>query len=154
MPGPQAGPDLKSKLNSDLNPAELISVVIPAYNARHTLPATLESLFAQTWPHLEIIVVDDGSTDGTAQMLAQHGTRVRVLSQPNGGLARARATGVAAARGQWIALLDADDLCRPERLALQARVLEALPEVVMCAGDFDAFDDRDGKVSASHAARY
>lgn len=154
MPGPQAGPDLNSKLNSDLNPAELISVVIPAYNARHTLPATLESLFAQTWPHLEIIVVDDGSTDGTAQMLAQYGARVRLLSQPNGGLARARATGVAAARGQWIALLDADDLCRPERLALQARVLEALPEVVMCAGDFDAFDDRDGKVSASHAARY
>ena len=113
MPGPQAGPDLKSKLNSDLNPAELISVVIPAYNARHTLPATLESLFAQTWPHLEIIVVDDGSTDGTAQMLAQYGARVRLLSQPNGGLARARATGVAAARGQWIALLDADDLCRP-----------------------------------------
>lgn len=154
MPGPQAGPDLKSKLNSDLNPAELISVVIPAYNARHTLPATLESLFAQTWPHLEIIVVDDGSTDGTAQMLAHYGARVRLLSQPNGGLARARATGVAAARGQWIALLDADDLCRPERLALQARVLEALPEVVMCAGDFDAFDDRDGRVSAGHAARY
>ena len=79
MPGPQAGPDLNSKLNSDLNPAELISVVIPAYNARHTLPATLESLFAQTWPHLEIIVVDDGSTDGTAQMLAQYGARVRLL---------------------------------------------------------------------------
>ena len=130
-----------------------VSVIIPTWNRRDLLLHAVRSVLAQTRPVEEIIVVDDGSTDGTAQMLAQHGTRVRVLSQPNGGLARARATGVAAARGQWIALLDADDLCRPERLALQARVLEALPEVVMCAGDFDAFDDRDGKVSASHAAR-
>jgi len=139
---------------SDLNPAELISVVIPAYNARHTLPATLESLFAQTWPNLEIIVVDDGSTDGTDQILAQYAPQIRAIRQPNGGLARARATGVAAARGQWIALLDADDLCRPERLALQAHVLETLPQVMLCAGEFDAFEDNGQHVMRGYSARY
>ncbi|NRT55464.1 glycosyltransferase family 2 protein [Sphaerotilus uruguayifluvii] len=133
---------------------ELISVVIPAYNAQHTLKATLESLFAQSWPALEIVVVDDGSTDGTAALLASMGSRVRAIRQPNGGLARARATGVGAARGQLIALLDADDLCRPDRLEIQAEVLRRLPEVMLCAGDFDAFDDRSGEILPDHARHY
>ena len=131
----------------------LISVVIPAYNAQHSLRATLDSVLAQTWPDIEVIVVDDGSTDLTAALLASYGPRIRTLSQPNGGLASARRTGVAAARGDWIALMDADDLCRPERLAVQARVLQHWPDVVLCCSDFDAFDEQ-GQVHPSHAHRY
>ncbi|WP_310461911.1 glycosyltransferase [Sphaerotilus sp.] len=136
-----------------VSPPGLISVVIPAYNAQHSLRATLDSVFAQTWPHVEIIVVDDGSTDHTADLLAAYGERVRTICQPNGGLASARRTGVAAARGELIALMDADDLCRPERLAVQARVLQRWPEVVLCCSDFDAFDEQGG-VDRAHASRY
>jgi glycosyltransferase involved in cell wall biosynthesis len=136
-----------------VSPPGLISVVIPAYNAQHALRATLDSVFAQTWPHIEVIVVDDGSTDHTADLLAAYGERVRTIRQRNGGLASARRTGVAAARGELIALMDADDLCRPERLAVQARVLQRWPEVVLCCSDFDAFDEQ-GQVSPAHARHY
>lgn len=136
-----------------VSPPGLISVVIPAYNAGHCLRATLDSVLAQTWTDTEIIVVDDGSTDRTTDLLATYGTRVRILRQPNGGLASARRTGVAAARGDCIALMDADDLCRPERLAVQARVLQCWPEVVLCCSDFDAFDAQ-GTVNPAYARHY
>ncbi|MFM2343239.1 MAG: hypothetical protein RLZZ592_2892 [Pseudomonadota bacterium] len=136
-----------------VSPPGLISVVIPAYNAQHSLPATLDSLFAQTWPTIEIIVVDDGSTDHTADLLATYGDRIRTIRQANGGLASARRTGVAAARGQMIALMDADDLCRPERLSVQARVLQRWPEVVLCCSDFDAFNEQ-GVVGTAYASHY
>lgn len=136
-----------------VSPPGLISVVIPAHNAQHSLRSTLDSVLAQTWPDLEIIVVDDGSTDHTAELLARYGDRVRTIRQPNGGLASARRTGVAAARGEWIALLDADDLCRPERLAVQARVLQRWPDVVLCCSDFDAFDGH-GRVEQAFVGRY
>ena len=136
-----------------VSPPDLISVVIAAYNAQHSLRATLDSLLAQTWANTEIIVVDDGSTDRTADLLATYATRVRTLRQPNGGLAAARRAGVAAARGRYIALMDADDLCRPERLAVQARILARWPDVVLCCSDFDAFDEH-GQVSTAHAGRY
>lgn len=136
-----------------VSPPGLISVVIPAYNAQHALRATLDSVFAQTWPHIEVIVVDDGSTDHTADLLAAYGERVRTIRQRNGGLASARRTGVAAARGELIALMDADDLCRPERLAVQARVLQRWPEVVLCCSDFDAFDTQ-GRTERAYASHY
>ena len=134
-------------------PTGLISVVIPAYNAQHSLQATLDSVFAQTWPDIEVIVVDDGSTDHTPDLLAAQGPRVRTIRQPNGGLASARRAGVAAARGTWIALMDADDLCRPERLAVQVRVMQQWPDVVLCCSQFDAFDEH-GQVSPAHARHY
>jgi glycosyltransferase involved in cell wall biosynthesis len=135
------------------SPPDLISVVIAAYNAQHCLRATLDSLLAQTWANTEIIVVDDGSTDRTPDLLASYAPRVHTLRQPNGGLAAARRAGVAAARGRYVALMDADDLCRPERLAVQARVLARWPEVVLCCSDFDAFDEH-GQVSTAYASRY
>lgn len=146
-------PESNAMPGVSVSPPGLISVVIPAYNAQHSLRATLDSVFAQTWPNVEIIVVDDGSTDHTAELLAAYGGRVRTIRQPNGGLARARRTGVEAARGEMIALMDADDLCRPERLAVQARVLQRWPEVVLCCSDFDAFNEL-GKVEQAYANRY
>jgi len=136
-----------------VSPPGLISVVIPAYNAQQSLPATLDSLFAQTWTNIEIIVVDDGSTDNTASVLASYGDRIRTIRQPNGGLPLARSTGVAAARGQLIALMDADDLCRPERLAVQARVLQLWTDVVLCCSDFNSFNEQ-GVVGLAYASHY
>jgi glycosyltransferase involved in cell wall biosynthesis len=132
---------------------QAVSVVIPAYNAADTVAAAIESVLQQTLPASEIIVVNDGSTDGTAAVLERFGSKIKAVHQSNGGLARARQAGVEVARGAWIAILDADDICRPERLAVQAAVMNALPGVSLCASDFTAFDEK-GEFSASYSSRY
>lgn len=103
--------------------SETVSVVIPAYNAAAFLRQTIESVLAQTRPALEVLVVDDGSTDDTAQIAQSFGSPVRCLRQENQGLSRARNAGILAARGDWIALLDADDLWLPHKLARQMECL-------------------------------
>lgn len=103
----------------------LVSVVIPAHNAAGTLPDTLASARAQSYSPLEILVVDDGSTDGTAALVeaaASQDSRIRLIRQPNSGVAAARNAGIAAARGAFVAPLDADDLWHPEKIALQMAV--------------------------------
>ena len=106
-----------------------VSVVIPAYNGAQWLAATLDSLTAQTLTDWEAIVVDDCSPDDGAALIEQWpDPRVRLVRMPvNGGPVRARNAGVAVARGQYIAGLDQDDLCRPDRLARQVAYLEAHP---------------------------
>ena len=104
----------------------LVSVVVPAYNAARTLDATLASARAQTHRALEIIVVDDGSTDATVDLAERHAAqdpRVRVVRQPNGGPSAARNHGLRQSRGVFVAPLDADDLWRAERIE---RLLAAL----------------------------
>lgn len=110
-----------------------VSVVIPAYNGARWLPATLDSLTAQTLTDWEAIVVDDCSPDeGAALVEAWPDPRVRLVRMPqNGGPVRARNTGVAAARGRHIAGLDQDDLCRPERLAAQVAYLDTHPDCAL-----------------------
>jgi glycosyltransferase involved in cell wall biosynthesis len=106
----------------------LVSVVIPAYNAQDTLDATLHSARAQSHRQLEIIVVDDGSSDGTPALAAHHAAadpRVRVITQRNAGVAAARNTGWQAARADVIAFLDADDLWAPTKIERQLQALQA-----------------------------
>ena len=101
-----------------------VSVVIPVWNRSEKIAATLDSVLAQTRAPLEILVVDDGSTDDTADFIrANYGDRVRLISQPNGGVARARNTGWRAARGEWIAFLDHDDEFAPDKLEVLAPFL-------------------------------
>lgn len=96
----------------------IASIVVPAYNATATLPATLASLLAQDFLDFEIVVVDDGSTDATAACAAAFGDdRIRVVRQANRGLAGARNSGIAAARGRFVGFCDADDLWRPGKLS-------------------------------------
>ncbi|WP_340110477.1 glycosyltransferase family 2 protein [Pikeienuella sp. HZG-20] len=105
---------------------ELVSVVLPAFNAERTLDATLSSVRRQTHRRLEIVVVDDGSRDGTADLARRHAAedeRIRVISIPNGGVANARNTGIAATKGPYIATIDSDDLWHPDKIALQMRAL-------------------------------
>ncbi len=110
--------------------APLISVVIPAYNAEQYVKEAAESVLAQTYRPLEIICVDDASTDGTADVLASFGERVRVIRRAeNGGGAAARNDGLALARGEYVAFLDADDFWPPEKLAVQEAYLRAHPAV-------------------------
>lgn len=101
-----------------------ISVVIPAYNRAKLLPLTLRSLLRQTAPADEIIVVDDGSTDGTAEVVDSFGGTVRVIRQANGGPAAARNTGFRASRGEFIHFFDSDDVALPNKHEVQLRALE------------------------------
>jgi hypothetical protein len=113
--------------------APAISVLLPVYDAAATVEAALASVLAQTLADLEVIAIDDGSADASAAILeraAQRDPRVRVLRQPHTGLPGALAAGLAVARGELIARMDADDLARPERLARQARYLAAHPACV------------------------
>jgi glycosyltransferase involved in cell wall biosynthesis len=106
----------------------LVSVVIPAFNAADTLQETLLSVAAQTYRHLEIIVVDDGSADHTADIARSFGEsdpRVRLIRKPNGGVASARNAGIKASAADFVAFIDADDLWHPTKIAKQMAVLAA-----------------------------
>ena len=104
-----------------------VSIVVPAYNAAATIAATVESALAQTFSDFEIIVVDDGSTDRTREILRGFGDRVRLIEQHNNGPAAARNAGARASSGEYLAFLDADDLWRPTMLERAVAELEAEP---------------------------
>ena len=109
--------------NGNLELAPLVSVVIPAYNCARFIRAALDSALAQDYLALEVIVVNDGSTDDTGAILATYGARIRLLSQPNRGVAAARNAGVAHARGCYIAFLDGDDVWWPSKIRYQMQAL-------------------------------
>jgi glycosyltransferase involved in cell wall biosynthesis len=112
----------------DTNETPLISVVIPAYNSARWIVQTVESVLAQTYRPVEVIVVNDGSTDDTAEVLAPWMDRIRYVRQANGGVACARNRGIQEARGGLIAFLDGDDFWLPHKLAKQWDCLRADPE--------------------------
>ncbi|MHB1669304.1 MAG: glycosyltransferase family 2 protein [Thiomonas sp.] len=120
----------------------LASVAIPAYNAQAMLDETLESVLTQTHPQLDIIVVDGCSTDGTWALLQRYGARIRAIRQDNAGIGAARNTSIQAARDDFIVLLDADDLCEPDRIESQLAYLRAHPDILLCSSDFSSFDAR------------
>lgn len=109
-----------------------ITVVIPCYNAERYVAAALRSVEAQAWPGLEIIVVDDGSTDDSAGVVARGFPGVRLLRQANQGVAAARNLGLAQATADWVAMLDADDLWLPGKLHAQWQLLQQNPQARMC----------------------
>lgn len=109
----------------------LVTVVIPAYNAERFLRAAVESVLAQvSWAAVEVVVVDDGSTDRTAEIAESLGTAVRCVRQPNAGVAAARNRGIEEASGAYIAFLDADDVWLPHKLERQLEQFRARPELV------------------------
>jgi glycosyltransferase involved in cell wall biosynthesis len=115
------------------------SIIITAYNLAHYLPAAIESALAQESPGgpVQIIVVDDGSTDSTPEVLAAYADRVEVIRQPNGGLVAAVDRGLRAVRGEYIGLLDADDEWPAERLRNHIAILESHPQVGLVHGDME-----------------
>jgi len=116
------------------------AVIVPAWNAAATLAHALDSVLAQTCPAHEIIVVDDGSQDGTAAVAAGYGERVRLIRQANRGVSAARNAGAAAATAEWLCFLDADDWYYPERLAAHAAFIRDERPLDFLTGDFDYVD--------------
>ncbi len=116
----------------------LVSVVIPAYNCARYLPAAIESSLSQTYPAVEIIVVDDGSTDETSEVLSRY-SRVIATRQNNKGLSNARNQGIRKAHGEYIALLDGDDIWPETKLADQVAFMEVHPEFGVLFGDARRF---------------
>ena len=117
-----------------------ISVIIPAYNYARYLAEAIDSALGQTYAPLEVIVVDDASTDDTPRVLAAYGQRIRAIRQPNGGAGAARNTGIAAARGEYVAFLDADDVWLPRKLELQMALFDADPALGLIHGGKGATD--------------
>src|SRR5579885_2773221 len=104
-----------------------VSVIIPTYNRADKVRHTIESALTQTISDLEVIVVDDGSSDGTGQILGEtYGDRIRYYAQANQGASVARNKGIQEARGEWIAFLDSDDLWEKDKLEWQLKALERL----------------------------
>jgi len=127
-----------------MNDTPMVSVVIPAYNASQRIGETLQSVLAQDFTDFEVIVVDDGSTDDTATVVANFGERVRCIQKLNEGTASARNVGIRAARGEYIAFVDADDLWAKEKLRLQMNFL-IRTGLAWVYSDAVAFDDESRK---------
>jgi glycosyltransferase involved in cell wall biosynthesis len=109
-----------------------VSVIVPAYNSATTIVRALDTVFAQTWPDFEVIVIDDGSDDDLEKVLLPYDGSVTLIRQQNHGAAAARNTGARAARGQYLAFLDADDFWHERKLELQLRAFEQRPDTVLC----------------------
>ena len=125
-----------------------ISVIVPAHNAGRFLPDALDSVFAQGLDDPEVVVVDDGSIDDTADVARRYGHGVRLLSQPQSGSGRARNVGLAATTGGLVAFLDADDIWTEEKSRLQLPVLEKDPRLCLVFSDMVSFTDDSGSTIA------
>lgn len=112
---------------------DLVSVVMPAFNVGWCVGRAVESVLTQTLVERELVVVDDGSTDDTADVLARYGDAIRVIRQANAGMSSARNAGIRAARGNLIAFLDADDWWHPDKLKRQAALMREHPRVGFCS---------------------
>lgn len=117
-----------------------VGVVIPVYNGERFLREALDSVFVQTFQDFEVICVDDGSTDGSLEIIRSYGSRVTVISQTNAGGCAARNAGVRRATAPYIAFLDQDDRWYPRKLEQQVRVLDAEPDVVLVLCNSDRMD--------------
>ena len=130
--------DLKNRLNPNFDyskEAPLVSVILPVYNRAIPVARAINSVLAQTYPRLELIVVDDGSTDGTRTVVRKFGSRLKLIAQDHAGVYAARNNGLRHACGDLMAFIDSDDTWFPEKLARQVPLMQR-PEVVQCADVF------------------
>ena len=142
----------------DISSRPLVSAIIPAYNAETTIGETLRSVLRQTYKNLEAIVVDDGSTDGTIEIvrsMAAWDNRLRLLRQENAGVAAARNRGIEASRGEFIAPIDADDIWFSRNLEKQVARMMRIDDPVDVVYSWTLEIDRDGQFSGGfHSARF
>lgn len=131
----------------------LVSVIIPTYNRALLLPRAVDSALAQTYGNVEIVVVDDGSTDSTQAVLDGYGDRIRRIRTENGGASNARNVGMRASSGRYIAFLDSDDSYYPYKLSIQVEWMERHPAVGLVSTEVSAVQD-DGTVQENHLRRY
>jgi hypothetical protein len=132
----------------------MISVIIPAWNALRWLPETLGSVMTQEGAGFEVVLVDDGSTDGTGDYVAREWPQVRLVRSENLGVSHARNLGTAEARGDLVKYLDADDVLMPSTLARQAALMSAHPEADVVYGDWRRLEEQaDGGFSFGEQVR-
>ena len=131
-----------------MNPPRF-SIIIPAYNAEKFIARAIDSALQQTWPAHEIIVIDDGSSDATAEIVARYGDRVRYQRQDNAGVSAARNTGAQLASGDWLAFLDADDWYYPDRIKWHAEWIATNAKLDFLTGDYDYRHPDDRRISGS-----
>ena len=124
---------------------KLISVIIPAYNAQQYIRQTIESVLSQSYKNIEIIVINDGSTDETPKIIECFGDRIRVIHQKNMGLSGARNNGIRAALGEFVAFVDADDLWAPDKIGKQVALFNKNPELGFAYTDYSIFGPGAGK---------
>lgn len=144
------------EIDKSLLPKPLVSVTICTYNGEQYLQQTLDSVFAQTYRDIEIIIVDDGSLDGTCEIIkkaASRDPRVRAVFKENGGLASARNRAFLEAAGEWIAIIDQDDLCYPDRIEEQLRIARANPDADLIFCNTDYINER-GEMIGEHLAHF
>ena len=130
-----------------------VSVLIPTFNRQQYIVGAIQSVLAQNFDDMEIIVVDDGSTDHTEEVLQPYLPHIRYIRTENQGPARARNVGMQAAQGDYIAYLDSDDLYYPFKISIQAQILDARPDIGMIYSEFSAFSE-DGFWEEFHLQRY
>jgi glycosyltransferase involved in cell wall biosynthesis len=123
---------IKQPMNQSATTEPLVSVIVPAYNRAGIIGDTIENIFQQTYGNIELIIVDDGSTDGTQAILESYGSRIRWTTQNNAGPAAARNRGIAMANGEIIAFQDSDDAWHPSKIARQVSLLERGGKSVVC----------------------
>jgi glycosyltransferase involved in cell wall biosynthesis len=111
---------------------DFISVVIPTYNRASFFKEAIDSVLSQTFRDFELIVVDDGSTDETPELLLSYGNKIKVIKKANKGPSAARNRGIKAAKGEWIAFLDSDDVWKPDKLEKQVQFIKDNPDIKIC----------------------
>jgi glycosyltransferase involved in cell wall biosynthesis len=122
---------------------KLVSVIIPAYNASDCIERAINSVFSQTFTNYEIIIIDDGSTDITEEIVKKFGDKVRYIRQEHSGTSAARNNGIEVSNGDWISFLDADDEWLPEKLELQIELINKNPDLKWCSSYY--YLESDGK---------
>ena len=131
----------------------LVSIIIPCYNAEGYVAQAIDSALAQTYPHKEVIVIDDGSTDGSLAVIQSFGQRIRWETGPNRGACAARNRGIELTHGELIQFLDADDLLHPEKLQRQVPlILARTADILYC--DWETVEVGSTDVNRIHASRY
>jgi glycosyltransferase involved in cell wall biosynthesis len=141
------------KRKRTMNRPPLVSVIIPTYNRASLLSRAIDSVLAQTYANVEIVVVDDGSTDHTQTVLGGYRDRIRSIRTENRGASHARNVGMRASVGKYLAFLDSDDTYYPYKLSLQVDFMERHPAIGMVSSDFSGVLN-DGTVLENHLKQY
>jgi glycosyltransferase involved in cell wall biosynthesis len=137
-----------------MDTSTFVSVVIPVYNGANYLGEAVESVFSQTYPNIEVILVDDGSKDNTWELIQSYGDRVRGVRKENGGVASALNAGIRGARGDCVAWLSHDDLFYPQKIERQVGFLLDHPEFGACYTDFEIIDAQHKRLTIYRAPWY
>lgn len=138
-----------------MNEAALISIIMPAYNASAFIADAIDSVLAQDYPHWELLIINDGSTDHTAEVIETYSdSRIRIFHTENRGVSKARNIGLTAMHGQYFTFLDADDLFPKNSLSLRLNLFQLHPEVNFVEGGIEVVEAKSGRFISQHFPNY